>query len=278
MSFPEDIDPLELRDRLNELTRSAQDRNRARYLLAISALLNLAKSGSVFSRRDMLHPPFEISAKISKATEKELSSKSWFTGFVSRLVEQKLITEERDAHAVLYCCRTADQKERVLTVALAALYEDGRALKALLWPHDPTYTEPADLPEGEPIADSGATADPALDTITELTGQLSMVATHLQGVVQGFAGLDQRLTEKFATLDGLARSLTEELQSVAALRTSLDDLLQALKDERRAQLTSILDRFIEMQSRGQSLANQLESEARKKDRLIDDLRKQLEGL
>jgi len=248
---------------LQERLAGATDRDEARYVLAFNALRILALGKDSPDRKTLMTVP-AAKSKIAKAVQKE-NMGSWFSTFLNSCVNLGLFSQTKSGVVIIYQV-SESQKADLFEIIEDAVLSEGVKLKRILWPQEfPTGQELASLGE----SDESEQADgQGLDLIQELTTQLKSVAEHLQTMTDNLQSLNTKFDDKMKLLDTRLEDMGLLKEAVAG---SFGQLMEAIKNDDRANLLQLSDKFTEMQSRRKSLSNQLEQESLKTEKLADQL-------
>jgi|SRR6478609_442782 len=255
--------------RLNHLYGTAHERDQARFILGLLTIIRLS-NGSQRSRKD-LTAPYTKTGKEGKAVKKEAMAKEWHRQFVDHLIQQGFVQQVNQSRNISF--QAVDQKAQkdLFDMVEDALFEDGQQLKKLLWPSDHLDLTEAlqEEHEAETKGDDPPPVDEGLDAVKEVASQLKLVADHLGQVYQGLTTLDKRLDEKLTDLEtrlGHLSGLEKRIE------TSFNRIIEAIEKDERVQLSVLADKMIEIGSRRTSLSNQLESEGRRLDKTLEEIK------
>lgn len=270
-----------------DLLSEAHEKNQAKFALSALAVARLATDG-IYTRKTLLdeHPDHPQEGKSVQVMVKQVD---WFRKFLKRLEDQEFIRELHDGTSVEFQA-TPGRSADLWQIANNAVFGDGIEIKRRLFPGDypepdPDYNPFADEGPARPDPDPAQEEDDGIDVIREVSKNLTIVTEHLENIYGGLKALgdylkgtserlDQAMAKVSTDMQGIERRLDQKLASLDKLENlsgQFGVVLKALKDDRRAQLRMLVDRTTELHSRRNSLLNQMGSEDRKHEKLIEDL-------
>lgn len=255
---------------LDRMTSEANTKNRARFVLSISALavfLSRVPDGEFSTRKDLFKIP---NLPHDKCLANEAMAKAWQKAFLDRTEEIGLTEKTISGRDNVY--RIADGKtDAVIMMVSEAVHDGGQSLRRILWPGQYGQEEEGEEDAAEEQAQSEGQKG-AVEVLSELVGQLTAVADSMGHVHRSMESVLSRLTEigdQGKTREEKAEAFLEGIQK------SLSSIVSRLDSEDRGALASIKDRLAEIQARRKSLSNQLEAEAAREEKLLEELRSAL---
>lgn len=252
---------------LDKMISEANTKNRARFVLSITALailLSKVPDGAFLTRKELFKPPGFVH---EKCVTNEALAKSWQKTFLDRTEEVGLTEKTISGRDSVY--RIADGRtDEVIHMVSDAVHEAGQSLRRILWPGQ--YGEGEEDESEQAAVDEPAAVDGgAVEVLSELVGQLTAVAESMAKVHQSMESVLTRLSE--IGDQSVARESRAEA-FLGGIRDSLSSIVSRLNADEKDSLNSIKDRLGEIQTRRKSLSNQLESEVQKEDKLLEELR------
>lgn len=275
----------ELAEKLDHVYYSATERPKARFALALLAVMRLGSENAKYSRREIFSPFGNPKRKESKALTDEGLSKDWQRKFIERLL--------KDGHINItgsyISAPEPEQKEALSKIVMNALDADGLLLKALLWPSqyqvdapENPFDDPTDKPfEMEAPSGRKVEASAEFEILKELGDRLEgfqtylgQIVAHLDNIYKGLEDLP-KITRSLETVQ-VAMELAAESQESS--RKKLEEVVSAIQDETRVKIASIAERVQENKERRKTILSQMHSEANREDKLLQELEQAVEYL
>lgn len=242
------------RTELRDLAEVVSDRNGARFFLAVMCLMRLSQGGE-WSRKELFGgSEFESGNKLFN---REGQSKDWQRSFLSGLESDELVDKDDSSREHVYY-ETGD----VHPIIVDAVKGDGRLLKKRLWPS--LYEDEVEEKYVEETADGD---DESLGVLSEVVAQLSATSESLLKVMETLTKMEERAAQREAAAS----------QSMTDVVTRLEAILENLERREKADLEGLVARLDEIISRKKSLLNQLGSEDRREEKLMETVKTVLEG-
>lgn len=264
--------------------KDAGNKDKARYALAAIAILRLLQYRNNSITRSMLFSPWEEEfnrADIPKMVVDQSAARAWQRDFLSNLENHQIVEIETQGHTTSVHV-TKEGAPALGKVLHDAVYEEGRGLKWLLWPKDSSY-EPfplfGDRVEQEKPQEDGTEElegaemvdeepEGEISVLREVADQLTGLAMTIGTAVQTFSSFEKSLREREEENQARADLLLSEMGTVVG---RLTDIANRLDSEERSQLRLLGEKLVEMEARNRSWSNQAAAEARKEEKLREDL-------
>ncbi len=246
---------------LRPLVAGAHDKNKAKYVLTLIALTRLVEKYP--NTRKELLSAYSDFPKPGKQIEPATKQVDWFKALLDRMITQGLVERTMEGSTMLYQ-GVPSQQQRMESILLDAMHNNGQEVKHLLWPNEYPLQEPASAPEREAVTETEPEKEQeGVNLIQELTSQLmttlSPLAQHLGGIYEKLEALETKMADHVTSMEKIGPSID---QKFAAFAKQL---------EVRTILQGISERVAEQQSRRKSLINQLAADSVREEKVLADL-------